>query len=493
MGRFLIISLLFSALAHAQGTASITGSVIDPSGAAIPGATVNLLLHGGKKPLISTHTGSGGLFSMESVRPETYDLVIEAQGFEHYRMENVVVNSARATDLSAIKLSVATTATSVDVTANVETVQTTSPEISTTVTMDQIRRLPVADRNPIAFLRTQAGVGSSQYATVINGQRESFSTMTLDGVSIQDNYLRDNDLDFSPNQLFLDQVQEFTITTSLSGSAASGGSQVNFVTPSGTNQFHGNALWQNRNNDFAANDFFDNKEGNGIPRLNRNNMGGSLGGPIKHDKLFFYVNTEFSTLRSQALEDATILTASARAGIFKYVDSSGAVQSVNILQAAGLQQNPVTAALLAQVPGPNKINNYQVGDSQPGQLLNTAGYGYLVRSNQDWKNVTGKLDYNLSTKHAIAATFAWNRSLVDRPDVAVDYSTTPPYQNNNDVKFAALSWRWSPSGTFTNELRGGLNYAPATFSTTQTPAVLLHRRAELLIAGRCRHISAARP
>ncbi len=264
MGRFLAILLFCSSLVHAQGTASITGSVIDPSGAAIPGATVNLSLHGGKKALLTTRTGSGGLFSIESVRPEAYDLVIEAPGFQTHRLENVRVNSARSTDLAVIKLELASSATSVDVSAGAETVQTTGPEISTTVTMDQIRRLPVADRNPLAFLSTQAGVAHTQQngttGTLINGQRESFSTMTLDGVSIQDNYLRDNDLDSSPNELFLDQVQEFTITTSLSGSAASGGSQVNFVTPSGTNQFHGNALWQNRNNDFAANDFFDNKE-----------------------------------------------------------------------------------------------------------------------------------------------------------------------------------------------------------------------------------------
>ncbi|MGD1097725.1 MAG: TonB-dependent receptor, partial [Bryobacteraceae bacterium] len=355
-------------------------------------------------------------------------------------------------------------------TAGSETVQTSGPEISTTITMDQIRRLPVLDRNPLAFLTTQAGVAATQAAggTVnVNGQRESFTTMTLDGVSLQDNYLRDNDVSFSPNQLFLDQVQEVTIATSLSGADASGSSQVSFVTPSGTNQFHGSALWQNRNNDFAANDFFDNMEGNGLPRLNRNNLGGSLGGPIKRDKLFFYANYEYSTLRNQVNEDATILTASARAGIFKYIDTSGNLQSVPILQAANVQQSPAITSLLSQVPSPDKINNYLVGDSQPGQLLNTAGYGYLVQNNQEWSNVTGKLDYNLSTKNAIAATFAWNQNMVDRPDVAVSYSTTPPYFTNNNVKFAAVSWRWSPSATLTNELRGGLNYAPATFSTNQ--------------------------
>ncbi len=89
--------------------------------------------------------------------------------------------------------------------------------------------------------------------------------------------------------------------------------------------------------------------------------------------------------------------------------------------------------------------------------------------------------------------FAWNRSVVDRPDVAVDYSTTPPYQNNNDVKFAALSWRWSPSGTLTNELRGGLNFAPATFSTTQPLPSVLHRRIDLFDPGCRRLLSPPRP
>ena len=274
-------------------------------------------------------------------------------------------------------------------TEGAETVQTTSTEISTTVSSEQILRLPVGDRNPLGFIATQAGVGSSQFATSINGQRESFSTVTLDGVNIQDNYIRDNDLDFTPNLLLLDQVKEFTITTSLSGAASSGGSQVNFATPSGTNNFHGSGYWQNRNNMFAANDFFDNQDGNGLPRLNVNNVGATLGGPIKRDKLFFYMNYEAVRVRDQT-EDAAVLTSTARAGIFSYINTAGVLQQANMFQIAGLKADPTIAALIAQIPTPDKINNFRVGDSKPGQLLNTAGYSYLVRSDENRNHVTGK-------------------------------------------------------------------------------------------------------
>src|SRR5579862_7883244 len=95
---------LLSTVVFAQGTGRLTGSVIDPSGAAVPKAQINLLLHGGQKPLLSTQTTSEGLFSLESVRPELYDLVVNAQGFQTYKLENVKLDPARTTDLPAIKL-----------------------------------------------------------------------------------------------------------------------------------------------------------------------------------------------------------------------------------------------------------------------------------------------------------------------------------------------------------------------------------------------------
>ena len=464
----LALLLVLATFARAQVTGRVSGSVIDSSGAFVPKATVDLSLHGGRRPLLTTTTNTQGLFSLEAIRPEVYDISVQASGFQPYLLQNVAVDPSRTVDLPAITLQLAATATAIEVSARVESVQTTSTEISNTVTMDQIRRLPVGDRDPLAFIATQAGVASTQFSVNINGQRESFSNVTLDGVNIQDNYLRDNDLTFTPNLLLLDQVQEFTVTTALSSAASSGGSQVSFVTPSGTNQLRGVAYWQNRNNKFAANDFFNNASGVPLPRLNLNQGGASLGGPIRRDKLFFYVNYELYRLRNQAAEDATILTASARNGIFSYIDTRGNFQQKNILPIVGATPDPAMLAQLSQVPGPDKINNFRVGDSKPGQLLNTAGYSYLVRNNRDRDHVTGKLDYNLSTKNALSATYTWNRDFVDRPDVAVDYSSVPPAFNDDDVKFAALAWRWSPSATLTNELRGGLNFAPALFGLSGT-------------------------
>jgi hypothetical protein len=468
MRTAIALLLFFSSFASAQVTGRLTGSVYDPSGAVIPKATVNLLLHGGKRPLLSTTTSNDGLFVIDQIRPELYDLLVDCAGFRSLKVENLKIEPNRTLDLPQLKLEVATTATfTVEVTEGADTVQTTSTEISTTITSDQIRRLPVGDRNPLGFIATQAGVSANQFATNINGGHESASTVTLNGVNIQDNYLRDNDLTFVPNLLLLDQVQEFTITTSLSSASASGGSQVSFVTPSGTNHYHGSGYWQNRNNVFAANDFFDNQEGNGLPRLNLNNVGATLGGPIKRDKLFFYVNYEAVRLRSQALEDATILTSSARQGIFKYINSAGNVESANIYQITGVTPDPAMAALLANVPPPSKINNYQVGDSLPGTLLNTAGYGYLVRANDNRNHFTSSIDYNISTKNVLTGAFLYNNHYVDRPDVAVNYSSVPTAYNDDHIKFGSLAWRYSPKPTLTNEVRAGLNFAPASFDSNE--------------------------
>src|SRR5437899_6186915 len=204
--RFVLsVFVIFSSSICAQVTGRLTGSVVDPTGASVPKATVSLMLQGGKRPVLSTLTSSDGLFAIESIRPELYDVVVENSGFQSYKLQNVKIDPARSTDLAPIKLVLATTASAIEVKASAETVQTSSTDISTTVTMDQIRKLPVSDRDVLGFITTQAGVSNSQFETAINGQRSSFSNVTLDGVNIQDNYIRTGGLSYSPNQLFLDQ------------------------------------------------------------------------------------------------------------------------------------------------------------------------------------------------------------------------------------------------------------------------------------------------
>ena len=143
---------------QAQDTGRITGSVEDPSGAAIPKATIKLVLHDGSRSLVTTVTNAAGLFTVEALRPVYYDLTVDAPGFQPYKQENLKVDIGRATDLAPIKLKLASGTDSVTVTADAESVQTTSPEVSTTVTREQIERLPVGDRYALSFIATQAGV-----------------------------------------------------------------------------------------------------------------------------------------------------------------------------------------------------------------------------------------------------------------------------------------------------------------------------------------------
>jgi hypothetical protein len=259
-----------------------------------------------------------------------------------------------------------------------------------------------------------------------------------------------------------------TLVTSNSNSAAAGGAaQVNLQTPSGGNEFHGEALWFNRNNLFSANDWFNNQAGVARSFLNQNQFGGSIGGPIQKDKLFFYSNYEGIRTRAETPTDVTILTATARQGIFKYIDTTGNLQQKNLLTLRNISIDPYMQGLLNQVSGPQFINNYLVGDSSPGNLMNTAGYRFNQRDDGTRDNVTAKIDYNLSTIHAFSGTFSWNRYNSDRPDAENDYSVAPKVTNPTNSRLLSLSWRWTPTSHLTNELGGGFNLTNGDFVTSQ--------------------------
>jgi len=454
-----ILSTVFSL--NAQVTSTVTGVVVDPSGAAIPGASVSLRMAGGAADLFSTKTNANGTFTIVSVSPNTYDMVVEAAGFLRSVIAKLEVLPDRTLDVPQVKLTIGTTSQSVEVTEVGNTVQTTSADVSTTITKAQIQDLPTMNRSPLGFLQTQAGINNARGNTTVNGQRSTYVNVTLDGVNIQDNFIRQNDLDFLPNLLLLDQVSEVTVSSSNADASTQGGSsQVSFVTPSGTNQFHGAGYWSNRNKDFAANTFFNNQAGVKIPFLNQNQIGGKLGGRIIKDKLFFYVNYEAFRLKQQTPENYTVLTPSARNGNFTYV-ANGQPTTVNLLTLMGVQLNPVQSALLAQVPA--TINNFNKGDSSASLLRNTAGYQFNVRDNRTRDNMTGTFDYNLSTRNTLHLSLIYNRDILDRPDCDTTFHTVPTCANDDATHLASLSWRFNPTATLTNEARFGFNLAPALF------------------------------
>ena len=468
--RFVILAFVLGCVpALAQFSGRFSGTVLDGSGAPVPDATVNLYLAGGAKPLLSTTTARDGAWHFIGVRPTDYDIAVEASGFAKSSLRGITVDPASETDVPAITLQLASVRQSLDVVADAQKIETGNAEISDTIDVEQIQKLPVLDRDPLYLLQTLPGVvynGNPNTDTTINGLRTSFSNMTLDGINIQDNYIRDNALDYTPNKILLGQIRGFTAITSNQNAAAPGGAtQLAFETPSGTNAFHGDALWYNRNNGLAANNWFSNQAGIPLYGLNQNQAGFSIGGPIRKDKLFFYGNYELVRTDQQSQVEDTILTDTARQGIFTYADGSGATKQVNLLTLRGIQIDPYMQKLLSQVPSGARINNFEVGDSLPGALRNTGGYLFNQRDNEVRDNVTVRLDYNLSTKHVFTGTYLWNRDNADYP--VADYSAVPQTTVNNHSNFLSAAWRWTPSGNVTNEVRGGFNLAPGGFPTSQ--------------------------
>lgn len=465
---------MLAPLAVAQTDGRLAGSVVDPQRSPVPGADVSLFLPGGQEPIATTRSSNDGLFFVSGLRPQLYDLEVAAPGFQTETLRGVKIDAARETSLPRIELELGAVTTAVEVSAEIDNLQLTTASVSVTVDAEQIRRLPLLDRNPLRLIATQAGVGTNRAgASVINGQRASFTNITFDGANIQDNFSRSNGVDFTPNFLVLDQVSEFTVTTSNADVTLGGGaSQVNFVSPTGTNSFHGKAYWYHRNNSLAANDWFANADGLERPNLAQNQWGFTLSGPIKKDKLLFFQSFELFRLPGRRQQFRQILTNDARNGIFSYVDQSGAVQKFDPRDYGipiGDVIDPVSADLMSRIPDGSQINNFRLGDSSEGQLLNTAGYSFFADNDLRRINATSRLDYIASARHAFSVSLNFSKSRQDNPQNSNDYSVQPKVVNTVAPKLVSANWRWNPSPSFTNEVRGAFNLAPIRFDSSEAP------------------------
>jgi hypothetical protein len=463
----LLVVLLAGVAAAQTPLGRVTGTVLDDSGGVLPGATVTLT-HVGTNQVQVAVTNEVGSFTFQQVPVGTYTINVSLEGFRSVDFTNLVVAVGQEYSLTA-KLEIGALSETVTVTAGSSVVQTTTPEVSSTVLQEQVLNIPIANRDITNLIRLQAGVPgiANRGNTVINGGRPTWTQVTLDGINVQDNFIRTNSLDFLPNRPTQDNVAEFTITTSVSGADTAGGATtVRMVTPSGTNRFTGSVFQSNRDNRFAANSFFNNASNLPKPELSRNEFGGRMGGPIQRDKAFFFFTYEG---RRQLQEPASNLTIPAHAdfqnGVFRYNDLAGNPQSVNVMQLTGLPIDPVVRSqIISLLPDPSKVNNFNVGNSSAGRLLNTAGYRMLQEDKNVRDSFTGRVDYALSQANRFEAVYSYFKETDDREDLD-GVSARPLVYTSSDPKRMALAWRWTPSGRFSNELRGGFNLAPVAFDT----------------------------
>src|SRR6516225_7655932 len=301
-------------VAWGQSTTSLRGTVTDPSGGAVPEATV-VLANSESKTERTVATGGQGEYQFLFIPPGKYTLTVTAQGFSRYEQTGLelLVNTPATAN---VQLKVGATTQSVTVAAVAPVLNMTDASIGNSFGETQVKQIPLEGRNVPDLLSLQAGVAYTGNRPDIdkdqdtrngsvNGARSDQSNVTLDGVDVND---QSNGYAFtSVLPVTLDSVEEFRVTTTNynADQGEGSGAQVALVTKSGTNTFHGSLYEYHRNTITSANDWFVKGaqarvgQPNEPNKLLRNIFGVSLGGPVKKDRLFFFLNYEGTRQREQ--------------------------------------------------------------------------------------------------------------------------------------------------------------------------------------------------
>jgi outer membrane receptor protein involved in Fe transport len=418
----LTMALLATPLMAQTETGQITGTITDPTGAAVPGAKV-MVRSAGTGATRNLESSADGTYTVTNLLPAEYTITVESPGFVKVeRRVGVAVGMRVAQD---IRLEVASATTTVEVSESVAQVNTETQTLGQVITQNQIRELPNLTRNPYQFVALSGNVSDASLGTrgagvSINGQRESSTNILLDGGSNNDEFTG-----AIGQQIPLDAVQEFSVLTSnftAEYGRASGGI-VNVVTKSGTNAFHGTAYEFNRVSQFASNTFQNNA--NSIPKsvFTRNQFGYSVGGPIVHNKLFFFSSTEWIRVRSTATSFAWIptpdLIAQTPANVQSFFNAYGQVRSqaavLGTVSRNSLPTDPCAgqpcASLSPSVPLFSHIAFNVPFDAGGGSPQNT----YMTLN---------RIDYNISDKTQIYGRYA----LYDEVEAAGVLSNSP-YDN----------------------------------------------------------------
>lgn len=463
-----ILAVLFSGvLLTAQVlTSRVDGTVRDPSGGVLPGVTVTLTNRetGIKKQVVSNDSGN---FVFPQVEPGTYRVSAELSGFKTGAVDGVVVEVGQpATVDLELELGEVSEEVVVEASRGQRLLNTVGAEVNTIVNRTQIEDLPLNGRSPTELALLQAGVtgrGEIAREASVNGSRGTFNNLTLDGINNQDNFIR-TDAFFGVIPLRESFVQEFNITTSNTEvDAGLGASQTQFVTRSGTNQFHGEAYYYHQNDALNANEFFNNSAGLEKPRLLNHQYGFNGGGPILRNKLFFFAGYEKEKSPATSSVTRNVLSQAARSGQFSYIGTqSGQSETVNLFNLSGLSADPTVGNLISQTPLPNDFS------SNAGDGVNTLGFRFNApnSSDQDW--LVFRVDYDINEHHEVSGTFHQFRfDLPLEAGIGSPFPGLPGAGQSSTRRLGSYSWRSSYT-RLVNEARFGFQWAPVDFFTSET-------------------------
>jgi hypothetical protein len=431
-----MISILFAGPVFAQGetTSAIGGSINDPTGAAMPGVTVTVASR--ETGLQRTaKTDNEGRYNFPQLRPGNYSVKVQAEGFEQQQYENVVAGLGQRQTVN-FTLKIAQSKLTVEVTGEAPLIDPENANTATTLNAQALENLPNPGGDltyPLQFaagaLMNTAGsgndfVGSSNgYGNVeFNGLPALSNGYIVDGLETNDPLTNLNSGLSTNLVLGINSIAEVTVNT-LSYSADQGrygASQVNYVTKSGSNQFHGNLYEMWNGSLLNAADFFTNATpGNHKPRSTVNHFGGSLGGPIAHNKLFFFFDSEWVRIALPIVTPTTVPSAAFQQYVLQQLPIGGTDSVTGSTYPAAPQLVPFYQRMfslygntggtpLAVLGCPFDA----VGVAAPGSPPNGNGCANrqsVSHSSDDHEQVqTVRLDYNVNAKN-----FAWFRFQAD--------------------------------------------------------------------------------
>jgi hypothetical protein len=465
-----VAGLLPMAIFAQSTNARLDGTVQDQTGAVIPNAHVEAL-NDNTQSRASVTTDVTGSFIFPSLAPGKYTLTGEANGFRKTILKGVEL-SVSGTVNQVLKLEVGQTTESINVEASATTVQTTDSQVSSAVLMRDIEVLPQLGRSPIALAIFQPGVqvdvraGQDSSFSHVNGLRQGSNNAKLDGVDVNDSLVPRLGLSLTANNS--DSVGEFRVVTE-GGKAEYGrsaGGQVELITKSGTNQFHGNAYDYLRNTVLNANDFFNNQSGGKVPKLIQNTFGASFGGPVLKNKFFIFGNYHGQRTQQEVIRNRTVYTESSKQGIFKWKDGAGAVQSYNFGTAdpRKIGPDPTVAKTNALVP---ISNNNDLGDA-----LNTAGFRFNnpVTGVNDQYTIRG--DYHISSTNVAFMRWSWFKTdSTDNLNNADAIFPGQPQGSQGGTRWGyAIGDNWTLTPNLINEFTIGYQSASVAFNRPARPA-----------------------
>ena len=467
VARWVVVCLLGGLAASAQtNNGRIEGTVLDASGSSVPGARLTATNVKTERK-VQTTSGTQGEYVLTPLPPGIYKLTTEANGFRRSDIQAIEVNVG-AVVAQIVRLEVGSLTETVTVEANAVTVTTTDTQLYRSIDLRDIDTLPQLARTPITLAAFQVGVqtnaGDPSYSRV-NGLRMGANNSKLDGIDINDSVVPRLGLSMTANNT--DSIGEFRMVMG-GGKAEYGrnaGGQVELITRSGTNDFHGNAFDYLRNTDLNANDFFNNQSGGTRPKFVQNIAGGSFGGRILRDRTFIFGNYQARRTRQETVRNRTVYTAPAKLGIFRW-NAAGATQSYNFAAAdpRGIGIDKGVAKINGQMPDPN---NNDLGDG-----LNTAGFRFNTPTNSYEDQFTIKGDHNISNLNHAFLRWSWQRnSSIDALN-----SAERTYPGQIDGTQGGHRWGFSVGDDWTfrpnlmNEIRVGYQSAVAAFLRPNRPS-----------------------